>query len=269
MKKKLFLLICIILNLDSLFSEKFKLDTYYVGSHQDEIKILPDAEKHLNEYGYMIWGKNTIVIDGNYDYQFFEIPDMSASEFSYQTIQNNEKSYNLYKSQCPALVSFVKNIKVSSTLKDDKYSYNIENVTFPCRPNCYEQNLPWAEGKSDEGIGESIEFDIMPVYNAYSDGAGRKEIRGDIKVSILNGFVNPYKQSLLYENNRIKKASIYVDGKKLMDLDFNDVVEFTDFEIPADSKNVKIVIDEVYKGTRYNDTCVTKIDVFYCMHFLD
>ncbi|MBP5792794.1 MAG: hypothetical protein J6W46_04025, partial [Spirochaetaceae bacterium] len=68
---------------------------------------------------------------------------------------------------------------------------------------------------------------------------------------------------------RIKKASIYVDGKKLMDLNFNDVVEFTDFEIPADSKHVKIVIDEVYKGTKFNDTCVTKIDVFYHMNFLD
>ena len=54
-----------------------------------------------------------------------------------------------------------------------------------------------------------------------------------------------------------------------MDLTFNDFVEFTEFEIPAESKHVKIVIDEVYKGTKYNDTCITKIDVFYYMGFLD
>ena len=269
MKKKLFLLICIILNLDSLFSEKFKLDTYYVGSHEDEIRMTPGVEKHMNEYGYMIWTIDTIVIDGKYDYQFFEIPYMRAEEFSYSTIKNDSKTYEMYKRGCPSLVSFVDNIKASSTLKDKKYSYDIENVTFPSRKNCYVQNLPWAEGKTDEGIGESIEFDIMSVYDAYSDGAGRREIRGDIKVSILNGFVNPYKQSLFYENNRIKKASIYVDGKKYMDLTFNDFVEFTEFEIPAESKHVKIVIDEVYKGTKYNDTCITKIDVFYYMGFLD
>ena len=269
MKKKLFLLICIILNLDSLFSEKFKLDTYYVGSHEDEIRMTPGVEKHMNEYGYMIWTIDTIVIDGKYDYQFFEIPYMRAEEFSYSTIKNDSKTYEMYKRGCPSLVSFVDNIKASSTLKDKKYSYDIENVTFPSRKNCYVQNLPWAEGKTDEGIGESIEFDIMSVYDAYSDGAGRKEIRGDIKVSILNGFVNPYKQSLFYENNRIKKASIYVDGKKYMDLTFNDFVEFTEFEIPAESKHVKIVIDEVYKGTKYNDTCITKIDVFYYIGFLD
>ncbi len=269
MKKKLFLLICIILNLDSLFSEKFKLDTYYVGSHEDEIRMTSGVEKHMNEYGYMIWTIDTIVIDGKYDYQFFEIPYMRAEEFSYSTIKNDSKTYEMYKRGCPSLVSFVDNIKASSTLKDKKYSYDIENVTFPSRKNCYVQNLPWAEGKTDEGIGESIEFDIMSVYDAYSDGAGRREIRGDIKVSILNGFVNPYKQSLFYENNRIKKASIYVDGKKYMDLTFNDFVEFTEFEIPAESKHVKIVIDEVYKGTKYNDTCITKIDVFYYMGFLD
>lgn len=267
MKKIILTIACTILCVTSLFSEKFKLDTYYVGSHEE--KMIPGVDKHLNEYGYMIWTVDTIVIDGKYDYQFFEIPNMRASEFSYSTIKNDSKSYEMNKRGCPSLVSFVDNIKASSTLKDKNYSYDIENVTFPCRPNCYVQNLPWAEGKADEGIGESIEFDIMSVYDAYSDGAGRKEIRGDIKVSILNGFVNPYKQPLFYENNRIKKASIYVDGKKYMDLTFNDFVEFTEFEIPAESKHVKIVIDEVYKGTKYNDTCVTKIDVFYYMNFLD
>ena len=108
---------------------------------------------------------------------------MRAEEFSYSTIKNDSKTYEMYKRGCPSLVSFVDNIKASSTLKDKKYSYDIENVTFPSRKNCYVQNLPWAEGKTDEGIGESIEFDIMSVYDAYSDGAGRREIRGDIKVS--------------------------------------------------------------------------------------
>ena len=70
------ILIYIILNLDSLFSEKFKLDTYYVGSHEDEIRMTPGVEKHMNEYGYMIWTIDTIVIDGKYDYQFFEISDI-------------------------------------------------------------------------------------------------------------------------------------------------------------------------------------------------
>jgi len=267
MKKRISLIVLITLCINSLFSEKFKRDTYNIGNYEE--KIIPGVEKHLNKYGYMIWKIDTIVIDGDYDYQFFEIPYMRADDFFYSTIQNNAETYKLNKSLCPSVVSFVDNIKASSTLKDNNYSYDIENITFPCRPNCYVQNLPWAEGKTDEGIGESIEFDIMSVYDAYSDGAGRKEIKGNIKISILNGFVNPYKQTLFYENNRIKKASVYVDDKKYMDLNFNDVVEFTEFEIPNDSKHVKIVIDEVYKGTKYNDTCVTKIDVFYRMSFLD
>lgn len=267
MRCKFILIILLILSTSSLFSEDFKKDNYLINGR--EVKMIPGVEKHLNEYGYMIWRMDTIVIDGNYDYGFFEIPYMKSEEFSYRTIQKDFELYNLEKDNCLSLVSFVENIKASSTLKDKKYSYDIENVTFSCRPACYTQNLPWAEGKADEGIGESIEFDIMNVHNAYPNGAGRKEISGNIHVSILNGFVNPSKQSLFYENNRIKKASIYVDEIKSMDLSFNDVVEFTDFEIPADSKHVKIVIDEVYKGTKYNDTCITKIDVFYYMKFLD
>ena len=197
MKKIILTIACTILCVTSLFSEKFKLDTYYVGSHEDEIRMTPGVEKHMNEYGYMIWTIDTIVIDGKYDYQFFEIPYMRAEEFSYSTIMNDSKTYEMYKKGCPSLVSFVDNIKASSALKDKYYSYDIANVTFPSRKNCYVQNLPWAEGKADEGIGESIEFDIMSVYDAYSDGAGRKEIEGDIYVSILNGFVNPYMKWLI------------------------------------------------------------------------
>ena len=276
MKKIILTIACSILCATSLFSIELKRDEYMGVNYQT---YSPQKENlYYNENGYLIWkdgswyaGKlyDAIIIDGKYDYRLVETPFMKAEDFSYSTVKSNSDAYEMYKIQCPCLLSFVANIKASSTLKDKNYSYDIENVTLPSRENCYVQNLPWAEGKADEGIGESIEFDIMSVYNAYSDGAGRKEIRGDIQVAILNGFVNPYKQPLFYENNRIKKASIYVDGKKYMDLNFNDFVEFTDFEIPGDSKHVKIVIDEVYKGTKYNDTCITKIDVFYHMNFLD
>ncbi|MBQ4498075.1 MAG: hypothetical protein II973_11305, partial [Spirochaetaceae bacterium] len=95
MKKIILTIACTILCATSLFSEKFKLDTYYVG--QREEKMIPGVDKHLNEYGYMIWTVDTIVIDGKYDYQFFEIPDMRASEFSYSTIKKDSKTYEMNK----------------------------------------------------------------------------------------------------------------------------------------------------------------------------
>ena len=88
---------------------------------------------------------DVIIIDGKNNYLFVDTPFMEAEDFSYSTIQNDSEAYNLYKSNTPSLVSFVANIKASSTLKDKNYSYDIENVTFPCRANCYVQNLPWAE----------------------------------------------------------------------------------------------------------------------------
>lgn len=278
MKKFLLLFICILVNFECVFSIELKRNEYRIeGRYFTPPKNISES-LYYNKNGFLIWkdgceygdkSYDVIIIDGKKDYLLIETSYMKAEDYSYSTITGDMESYKKFKNLCPVNLSFVENIKASSTLKDKSYSYDIENVTLPCRETCYVQNLPWAEGEADEGIGESIEFDVMDVYTAYSDGAGRKGINGPIKVSILNGFVNPCKQSLFYENNRIKKASIYVDGEKYIELSFNDVVEFTDFEIPVDTKHIKIVIDEVYKGTKYNDTCVTKIDVFYYASFLD
>ena len=56
---------------------------------------------------------------------------------------------------------------------------------------------------------------------------------------------------------------IWIDDKRSFDINFNDYVEFTEFNVPKQTKKVRIEILEVYKGTKYNDTCITKIDVNY------
>ncbi len=276
--KKSVSFVCALLALNGLFAQEFKREKYIIDRNETALGSEEAKMLHYNKYGYMIWegsswygGKtyDTIVIDGKYNYQFFEIPFMKQYSFAYKTVEKDSAELELDRIQSPARIAFVENIKASSVLKDRNYTYGVENIVFPCRNGEYVQNLPWAEGKAGAGIGESIEFDVMSVYKAYSDGAGRKEVNGSIMVSILNGFVNPSKQQLFYENNRIKRASVYVDGKKYLDLNFRDVVEYTDFEIPGDAQHVKIVIEEVYKGTKHDDTCVTKLDVFYYMNFLD
>ena len=48
-----------------------------------------------------------------------------------------------------------------------------------------------------------------------------------------------------------------------MEIDFQDIVEFTDFYIPMDKNgptHVKITIKEVYKGSKYSDTAVTALE---------
>ncbi len=208
------------------------------------------------------------LLDGNVDYAL-----MSFSLFEDNYINPNYGSYKDYQDflreqvhrldECT--LAYAKNFKASSTLKDNTYTYDVNNIFVPCKGEykvLWFQNLPWAEGKEDEGIGEYIEFEIMSA-NELIDRLGDWIIEGDITISILNGFVNPMKQKLFYENNRLKKAAVWTDDKKSFEINFNDYVEFTEFSVPKKTKKVRIEILDVYKGTKYNDTCITKIDVSY------
>ena len=151
----------------------------------------------------------------------------------------------------------IKSYKVSSYLKEGKTSYAAENTgkIYAMPLNYSEVNLwsnqirPWAEGKKDAGIGETFEFDMS--YSA----------RQEWDIRILNGYVDPLKPHLFKENNRIKKARLETDTGIKKEFEFRDEVEFTQIILPNNVKHVKLTILEVYKGTKYQDTCITSVEV--------
>ena len=147
--------------------------------------------------------------------------------------------------------------KVSSYLKEGKTSYEAENtakiynmMTKREIASWSSQIRPWVEGKKGDGIGESFEFDIN-----YPKGGLPLDIR------ILNGYVDPLKPHLFKENNRIKKALLETDTGIKKEFEFRDEVEFTQIILPSDVKHIKLTILEVYKGTKYQDTCITSVEV--------
>ena len=102
----------------------------------------------------------------------------------------------------------------------------------------------------------------------------------------MNGFRKSEKT--YYENNRVKKIALYVDGTRLGEMTFPDrpyhQVDMSnildegellnlnsDFFAKNNSKvmskagvfcpkeNIEIEILEVYPGTKYNDTCISDI----------
>ena len=48
-------------------------------------------------------------------------------------------------------------------------------------------------------------------------------------------------------------------SKKEIKIQFNDYVEITNVKISGEVKKIKLIIDDVYKGTKYKDTCITGI----------
>ncbi len=152
----------------------------------------------------------------------------------------------------------IKNIKASSTLTDKYHTYSPDGTlsawyTGDCDSwGFVKDNIPWVEGKEDYGIGEYLEFELN--QNVYKNNSYNGLI-----ISILNGYVNPEKPHLYKENSRLKSATLIVDDKKEIKIQFNDYVEITNVKISGEVKKIKLIIDDVYKGTKYKDTCITGI----------
>ena len=156
-------------------------------------------------------------------------------------------------------------VKASSYLTDKRHEYKPENIKYTMYTGeCEEWGftetvVPWVEGKDGYGIGEWIEYDISSFLEKRSDREDLNNINA--RLYILNGYVNPKLPHLYKENSRIKKATLIIDDSTKIEIELEDIVEFKCVELGRSFTKVKIIIDEVYKGTKYDDTCITAITV--------
>ncbi len=150
----------------------------------------------------------------------------------------------------------VKSIKASSALTEtigkNTYEYKPSNMMSIYFQDA-EQVLwkkgaaPWVEGKEDTGIGETIEIEFDEKTSGFM---------------ILNGFVNPSKKELYKYNNRVKMIrviSMDPETKFSQECEIPDFVHFYVIKFPSEIKKIQIEILEVYRGEKYNDTCITAI----------
>lgn len=132
----------------------------------------------------------------------------------------------------------------SSVLNDgNNISYSPSNVLDS------KTSTVWSEGVQGDGIGEWIEI---------STGGDIGKVNS---IAISNGFTKS--TDLYYKNNRIKKANLeFSDGT-------NKIVEFKDNTLDEqvidiggkETSYVRLTILEVYKGNKYQDTCISTISI--------
>jgi len=157
-------------------------------------------------------------------------------------VLNTKENYYLYNNY---------DIKASTTL-----------VEFKDKPDLYSPNNLidtsdlkkfWAEGKKGDGINETITFD-------FGTAMAPREIHGLI---IFNGV---HKSKDLYEkNSRVNKAVLtFSNGKKynilLKDKRGPQIIWLD--KIGEDITNSVFKIESVYKGSKWDDTCLTKLIFF-------
>lgn len=219
-------------------------DYAILGPYAGEVYIDSNRFKHVK---FAEAGKDYIVIDGFTDASLY--PSNSMCDMSKGM---NIWGYEAIVMDMRPVGRGITSATASSCLKDSFHEYRPtytictlysgECSIWGFTSNAY----PWVEGKSGYGIGEWIEITAEYEFST---------------IKIMNGYVNPAKPKLYAENSRVKKATLILDDSYSQTIEFNDWVELFSFKLDKSASKVRIVIDEVYEGTKYDDTCITAIGV--------
>lgn len=107
----------------------------------------------------------------------------------------------------------------------------------------------WVEGRPDNGIGEwlRLRFDgeVIPFVID--------------RIGIFNGYA---KGERYWQNNRVKTATLVLSDGTRQVLRFQNIPEMQYFRInPTYTDSVTLIINEVYLGSKWRDTCISEIEV--------
>lgn len=107
----------------------------------------------------------------------------------------------------------------------------------------------WVEGAKNDGIGEWIML-----------SGGQQDLTG---LSIINGYA---KSTDLYtKNNRVKKIRIELSDGTVLEKSLSDGTlgfQTINFDNQVKIDFVKITVLDVYKGSKYSDTCISEIELY-------
>lgn len=256
--KRFFLILLIVLP-SVLYSQEYKIlkdyEFYYQGEVELKIqgdKILEynpaseewvDASNLYHKFSYKVNENGFVEVFCN-DRKFFLLENNITYVVSHFDVRGV-----LDKSQ---LVEIKSSGNFSETIKGSRIDYTAENlrtaVIWGGREDpfwFYTENPPFVTKQGNSGIGEYIEL---------------KFVNPQKSISILGGYVNTNRQDLFKKNNRLKKVIIKdLDSDYYVEKDFEDIAMFQPITFDIYLSNIRIEIKEVYKGSKYDDTCISGI----------
>ena len=161
------------------------------------------------------------------------IKNANGSSYLVETLRNKEVAYNAHN-------------LISTTIEDPYLGVRHWNLNNNVASG-YEDSYPWVEGEDGFGIGQWLELDFTKAV---------------LYFSILNGYVDPKRPYLYYQNGRVKKIkieSLDLEENFTIECSLSDEVSFQTIRIPEKSSQVKITVLDVYPGSKYEDTAITGI----------
>lgn len=127
----------------------------------------------------------------------------------------------------------------SSYLVEKNKTYSVNNL------GSLVVDTPWVEGVKGDGIGEGFTF--------------ARDSRPFNYLLIMNGYISYDKPYLYKYNNRVKKLKLtgLKNGKsQVVDILDTPHPQTIDLSFLEEEEDVRIEIADVYKGTKYDDTCL-------------
>lgn len=265
-------IVCFITSVN-LFCQNFKLNDRY--SFQEisllECMTITDDEVLFN---YEESNKSDTVLKYTithfYGMPFIELSEKMPSEVAYwmdyeknNAIETSNKiMFLVFQGKQKVMFAFTKGFRQDrvpltftrfdewGNLYDNCSSYLIErNKSYPVENlSKLVVDTPWVEGVKGDGIGEG--FTIQ--------GKQFDKPLGPY-LMLINGYISYEKPYLYKQNNRIKK--IKVTGLKSGNSRILDVLDTphpqtVDISFITQPEDIRIEIADVYKGTKYDDTCL-------------
>lgn len=275
--KKICFIIALLLSFCKIVAQEnapvfFYTDDYYLGKYTIESnkiiftnedasegereKTYPRSSLKLNGNGYYYFefSKNDkqLLIFGNGFFGYFFEPGKTSKNLVDEYAgycEANDYYYRIKRRDYP-----ITTFKASSELKEGKNVYSADNLKkFFLGLDCVDSAMPffnpkhkpWVEGVSGNGIGEYIEISADKEFN---------------NLQILNGYVDVSRLDLYKKNSRVKSFTVEdFDNKIKYELELKDEVVFQYFNLEKPTAHIRLTIKEVYKGNKWEDTCISSI----------
>ncbi len=128
----------------------------------------------------------------------------------------------------------------TSFLTEGNRKYTVDDL------DNYSESTPWVEGAPGYGIGESF-----VIENTWHEKLSY--------LLIMNGYISYDKPYLYKQNGRIKQIKVtgVESGKeKILNVLDTPHPQTVDISFITEPEDIKITIFDVYKGTKYEDTCI-------------
>ena len=243
---KLLLFFCIVLHfITGLSAQNIKVIEPEIGSITD---ISSSAAKKIEEEKKIYKTTDSVIST----FPSYEEAKVFLSQKQIEIWENVElysktDIFDISKVGCSWYCNgIIKSIVASSTLKSYKdISYDADNV------HDFSLRSAWVEGVLGDGLGESITFTFEAKTPKIST------------IEIYNGYLKSEK--LWKENSRVADLNLYINGKfyavlKLKDTNAKQIFSI-EYDANDDSELVfKFEIRSVYKGDKYEDTCLSEIE---------